>query len=689
MNTSRTQRLALLWIFAASGVLTACGGGGDKGAATTPPPAVPPTAPPVGGPPAQPPATPTAVCAGTDRFSVYAPATASVGKNVAATVASCVGSGIIGSPKWTQTAGPTVPLLADKTQTISFEPPSATTYSFRVAFVDPDGAARSQDVSINVTGAPDPARMILRASQSVRMGGNVSVRAWPQGAGAPTITWQQIEGPPVTLDTRDPRVALFKAPNVTRDTVVRLRATSSTAGVTSTDEALVLVERYAQAVESDQDAIWGGLHVSRTYAYNPTSPYASDLVPCVYEANQRFGTGYNMCSLQRLPFLAQEVGAGTPTVEQVMNRVVVSNDWVGRNFENFLRTQDSNGDFRRMLKSVTAVVLGVQVRPSFYYAVTGAIYLDGDNFWLTPEERDTVNEAPDFRSNFGAALNYNGLWRYVQDNRSIFQFFDPEQRVTRDVAYLLNESGWLMFHELGHALDFMPPSAYPTLNNSLGVWQNIEPRTATNTRPGQLTSDTVPARYPLTSPQMPGLGQVKFQGATATPAQIAYTPAQVGAFFAADIATDEYAYSSPREDIAMGVEEFLMTSRLGIRRDVAITDKITDSTTAATLFVRWGQRGRVGEAAIKPRIKAAVQQLTPWADPTGVTVDNLAAPLFMRPGDTWSGNLTLPAPLGSNKPTFELMSKAQRYQLKREMERALHNRHIGMPKLPGEAGHRH
>jgi hypothetical protein len=684
MNTSRTHRLALLWIFAASGALTACGGGGDKGAATTPP-AVPPTAPPVGGPPAQPPATPTAVCAGTDRFSVYAPATTSVGKNVAATVASCVGSGIIGSPQWTQTAGPTVPLLAEKTQTISFEPPSAATYSFRVAFVDPDGAARSQDVSINVTGVPDPARLILRASQSVRMGGNVSVRAWPQGTGTPTITWQQTEGPPVTLDTRDPRVALFKAPNVTRDTVIRLRATSTTGGVTSTDEALVLVERYAQAAESDRDAIWGGSHVSRTYPYNPASPYASDLVPCVYEANQRFGTGYNMCSLQRLPFLAQEVGVGTPTVEQVMNRVVVSNDWVGRNFENFLRTQDGNGDFRRMLKSVTAVVLGVQVRPSFYYAATGAIYLDGDNFWLTPEERDTVNEAPDFRSNFGAALNYNGLWRYVQNNRSIFQFFDPEQRVTRDVAYLLNESGWLMFHELGHALDFMPPSAYPTLNNSLGVWQNIEPRDTAKL----LTSDTVPARYPLTSPQMPGLGQVKFQGATATATQIAYTPTQVGAFFAADIATDEYAYSTPREDIAMSVEEFLMTSRLGIRRDVAITDKITDSTTAATLFVRWGQRGRVGESAIKPRVKLAVQQLTPWADPTGVTVDNLAAPLFMRPGDTWSGNLTLPAPLGSSKPTLELMSKAQRYQLKREMERAMHNRHIGMPKLPGEAGHRH
>jgi hypothetical protein len=70
----------------------------------------------------------------------------------------------------------------------------------------------------------------------------------------------------------------------------------------------------------------------------------------------------------------------------------------------------------------------------------------------------------------------------------------------------------------------------------------------------------------------------------------------------------------------------------------------------------------------------------------------LAAPLFMRPGDTWSGNLILPAPLGASKPTFELMTKAQRYQMKREIERSMHSRHIGMPKLPGETsapGHRH
>ena len=115
-----------------------------------------------------------------------------------------------------------------------------------------------------------------------------------------------------------------------------------------------------------------------------------------------------------------------------MDRVLVSHDWLGRNFETFLRTQDTQGDFRRMLMSTTAIVLGTHVRPSFYFAGTGAIYLDADNLWLTPSERDTVSEVPDFRSDFDRDLQYSGVWRYVQNNQSIFVFFDPRSRVNRD-----------------------------------------------------------------------------------------------------------------------------------------------------------------------------------------------------------------------------------------------------------------
>ena len=643
--------------------LVSCGGGGGGGA------------------PAPSPAPSTACNSGAS-FEVSATTTPAVGKNVFAAVMGCAGA--IGNPLWTQIAGTPVAALSDKTQTLSFDMPQAGSVVFRVAFSDPQGIARTQDLAFPVGVAVPASYLTLRVSQSVRMGGNVSVRAWPTlaaGDAVQSIAWTQTEGPVVTLDTTDSYAVRFVAPDVSRDTPIRLRATLRTAnGVVDSDDALVLVERYVQAPASDADAVWSGDHVSRVYAYKAASPYAAALANCTYAANLHYrGASQNTCALTRLPFIAQEAlpADGIPTVEQVMDRVVVSHDWLGRNFENFLRTQDAQGDFRRMLKSVTAVVLGTQVRPSFYYALTGAIYLDGDNFWLSPEERDTVNEAPDFRSDFGSALQYSDMWRYVQNNSSIFVAFNPRSRLTRDVAYLLNESGWLMYHELGHAQDFLPSSQYAGLNAALDPWGNIGPRYANR----QLMSDSLRINFGLASSEMNGLAQVKFIGATANDTQRGYTPDQVAAFFSVDRATDEYNYSTQYEDLAMTLEEFLMHRRLGILRDKGITDKITANTTSANLIVRWGQRGRVGDANIKPRVRAIVQQLTPWIDTS--FVDTLPAPIQMRPGESWSANLALPAPPHKAMALQEqLATREQIWRFNKELQRMEHHRHAQRKTLP-------
>lgn len=649
-----TSHAARCLALATLALLASCGGG-DGDAADAAPPA---------------PASPASVCAAAGSlYATYAKAGTTTGQLGAVTVAGC--SGAIESPSWLQIGGPPVTeLMSEKAQTLSFLPPTPAVYRFRVSFRDPIGVDRSEEVALEVGAASADTQLALRVSQSVRMGGNVSVRAWPSlqaGEAVQSITWSQVEGPVVTLDARDSHLALFVAPAVARDTLIRLRATlTTTAGRSASDEALVLIERHAQAGAGDNGALWRSSHVSRVFSHRPGGPYAAVLARCVYDASLRDdGVNSNLCPLARLPFLAQETGGALPSIEQVMNRVLVSHEWAGRNFESFLREHDGAGDFRRMLMSVTAVVIGAQVRPSFYYAATGAIYLDADNFWLTPGERDTVNEAPDYRSGFGADLQYTSLWRYVRDGRNVFQFDDPRQRITRAPGRLLDEAGWLMLHELAHALDFLPPSAYGALVGTRTPWGNIAPRY----QAAQLASDRVPAAYPLTSATMAGLGQVRFFGATASSAQAAYTPQQVAAFFSADLATDDYAYASRREDVAMALEEFLMSRRLGIRRDFALTPRWGPGATGSTIPVTWGQRGRIGEPALRPRLRAIVQQLVPWIDPA--EVERLDAPLAMRAGDSWTANLQ---PAGA--PTSPRLEKTEStLQEMWLLERAQRRRH--------------
>ena len=620
----------------------ACGGGSDGGGGgggSAPPAVVPPS---VG-------ASPT--CTGSEAFSAVADATVTVGKMTGAVVAGC--NGPLADVLWTQTAGPTVALLSARTQAISFEAPSAGVYAFAVTFRDAGGVTQTANVSTTViAGSAD---VLARVDQAVRKGGNVSLRAWPAAASGDTLTWTQTAGPQVTLDTADPNRVLFVAPEVSRDTALVFRVTRrTTTGVTDTDDVFVLVENYAQAPTTGP-FLFGDAHVSRVYPYHANGPFAAALVRCTFDSGLFFATTTNTCPLATLPYLHQTTGGAVPSVSQIMDRVVVSHDWMGQVFEDFLTTQ-ANDDIKRLLNGVTAIVIGAQVRPSFYFQMTGAIYLDADNFWLTAEQRDVINETPDFRSDFDRDLMYSGVWRYTEGADSIFVSFPATSRIGRSLGYLLAETGWLLYHELAHASDFVPPSERARLNANLALtpWDFV--------RTVPTPSVQLENSFPLTSQEMRGLAQVKFHGATATAEQRAYTPDAVAAFFAADRATDEYNYSSRHEDLAMVFEEFMMFRNHGWRRDVAITDKIGGSTTSANLIVRWGQRGRVGATTVKPRAELAVAALAPWVAPT--EVQNLPTPIQMRPGESWAGNLVLPSPPA-------LASANARRLLDFESERAL------------------
>lgn len=620
--------------------LAACGGGGGGGGGSTSPT---PTPTPV-----------TNACTGNTSVASVLVDGALVGKQAAAAILGC--SGPLKNPQWTQTSGPTVALLSAQTQLIHFEPTAAGDYGFRVSYTDAAGAAQTRDLTVSVTAPTTAAKAIVRNHQAVRMGGKVSIRAWSTSSEAvQSVSWVQVEGPTVSLQSVDSLARQFVAPTVTQDTVLRFRATVQTASGSDSQDVMVVVEKLDQAPANSNTHVWSGDHVSRVHAYRPASAHASLLVGCVYDPALTAG---NACTVGRLPLLGQESGGALPTIEQVMNRVVVSHDWQGANFERFLQTHDTRGDFRRMLMSTTAVVIGSHVRPSFYQPATGAIYLDADFVWITPAERDTIDEAPDYRGAFSNGLSFQDAWRYVKGNEYYGISFDPAKRVTRSIDDVLTDVGPLLYHELSHANDFLPSETFPSLS--------AQPGTTLNTFVGNrydqrlLVSDLVTRSYPLTSNELQLLGQVKFQGATATAAQKAYTGSQVGAMFEADLATDMYAYSSRFEDLAMTVEESLMSLRLDVRRDTAFVPREND--VLVTSDVRWGQRGRVGDPRIRARLKLAAGKVVPWM--LAGEFDTLPAPKQMRVGDSWRGNLVLSPP----QPTSVVKLKAQMADLRDEYE---------------------
>ena len=639
-----------------AGLLGACGGGGGGGGGSTDAPTT------------EPPLLQTQCVAGS-AASLAQQATPRQGRNTELMLLACAGT-TLSQVRWTQNAGPTLASLSTGSQALSVAPDAPGPYRFDVSYLDATGQAHSTPVSFTAAAAADTLPVLLRGEPSALAGSKLSLRAWAPTLNATeqaqaSLAWTQIDGPTATLGDTSTWRLVFTAPQVSTDSVIRLRFSATLAdGRVATGQFSLLVQ--APATRPADPLFTSASPASRVYPYRAQGPFAQALTDCVYSPNLSRSNPNNLCTLGRLPLLGQMTAGAVPTLEQVMQRVLVSNDWMGAAFENFLRDQDTYGDYRRMLASVTAIVMGGQVRPAFYWNATGAIYLDASYLWLTPEQRDTVSESPDPRSNYGAALNYAQPWRYVKDNQYAVTSYAIPSRLSRDAAELRYELGRLLYHELTHAGDFLPPRVHASLNSKLYVYQ---------ASPALTASQDLSQRLPFWQSILQGLARVRSFGDTPTAEQIAYMPAQITAMFSADRVNDSYSYSVPtgasfsREDAAMLVEEGLMQLRYGVMRDVAITNPLLATANSADLVLDWGQRGRIGEALIRPRLKMVLAEVMPWLDPN--LPDQLIAPLALHAGGTWGANLN---PQASAAGRAMALTAQQRFNEQEQTTRALRER---------------
>jgi hypothetical protein len=526
---------------------------------------------------------------------------------------------------WQQISGPSLELAAVNSQVLAFTPTSNQDYAFKVT-VSGDNINIEETISItadsndNILRINSDHQMVNRTDASLRIqniNGQVPENiSWCMYPSANNKAFSNV-------DLSDINRPFFVAPNVDTDQLFSLKATATFDGQTISDDVNLLVTKEKN---TPSDAYFS-YPIARMHPYKPDSPYANQLISCVY--SNQFVDPCNI--INELPFISQDTKPDP--IDTIMDRVLVSHDWMGANFEAYLRAQTHN-DFVELLQSVTAVVISYDIRPAFYTGFIGAIYLDPEYLWLTSAQRDTINETPDYRSNFGEDLNYLSPYRYVKDNAYASEYIEKGNRINRTIDSMSYDVADLLYHELAHANDYYPQSMHanlqgPTLENDFNRRYDGK----------EMTSAQLNIRYPLTSNEMYGLAKVNYAGESANNTQKAYTPSDVALFFSSDLANDDYAYSSRREDVAMLFEEVMMSHRYGILRDIAITDK-PEIETSSTIVVEWGQRGRVGQPELYDRASYVLSQMLPEIEVKQV-MDGLPAPVALVKGQTWAQNLLL------------------------------------------------
>lgn len=328
-----------------------------------------------------------------------------------------------------------------------------------------------------------------------------------------------------------------------------------------------------------------------TFVYDKNSPYKDALKKCVLIEDEK-----QSCSLSTLPLIAQD---GAVTKERIMQRLLVSHTWMAERFSQMLDVY-SDKKIQELFGSTTAIVIDDDIIPAYYWAVTGAIYLDPRYFWMTPSEKKDITQKEDYRSGYGTTMQFLEATLYRQNGQSLYNQ-NKESRTLSDIELPL---AGLLYHELTHANDFIPQSVLGSLDNSLSVLDNV-----VNIGTSR-TSDSLYGHSPLQSERLKELGKVFYKGQTPTPEQEQLTGLEVGHMFDADVADAMYAYATPFEDTAMLFQSAMMKYFYNVDSyQIFINAEAYEKSS--TIDIEWGIKNPVLKTLVLDRAVFVANRILP------------------------------------------------------------------------------
>ena len=332
--------------------------------------------------------------------------------------------------------------------------------------------------------------------------------------------------------------------------------------------------------------------LSHVYFYNSTLD--SRLVNCVNY--QKY------CSVEDLPFIAMQTSA--PSSEDIMQRVIVSHDWMGERFEQLLARLPS--EIYTLLGSVTAIVIADNIRPSFYWTGSGAIYLDPADLWLTNKEKASVKKDADYRQNYGSLLQYNFFHRFVLNDEAAYDYYSLSGTEERNLGDITIPMASLLFHELAHANDYVPQDKMDLIQKQQKTWQAI------NSLSDYQTQNRLAAEYPLQSTTLLDHAKIVYKGATANDQQQQQSGEILGEMMEQEGANHLYAYSTHAEDVAMLFQATMVKKSYNIDMDSAFVENPKgDNLNCSDYNVNWGMRNKIAESNTQIRAQFVAESLLP------------------------------------------------------------------------------
>jgi hypothetical protein len=381
-------------------------------------------------------------------------------------------------------------------------------------------------------------------------------------------------------------------------------------------------------------------------AYIADGPYAAVLKDCVLADSE------SACLLSVLPYIGHD--SPNPAVSDIMNRVVVTHDWMGVRFRQLLESMPA--DMYPLFRSVTGIVIGSEIRPSSYSGARGRMKIDAAHLWLTVAEKRTISTEEDFRTNFGADLQFVSWWRSTIGDEYAVPYSSLEDDNERIFDDLIIRFARPLYHELAHANDVVRPA------NITNIPLGITPGEATGLFPEQRVAERLYTDASLTAQtsHLYGLALVRYRDDEPTPVQSAYLAEFVGGEMSSEGKSQFYGYFTTREDIATLFGKFMMKYHFGVDTQIGVMNKPANHPDADCneYIVAWGSRNRIADPLVVGRAKWVVEQMIgPSAELDEFVANGIGEAVPLRVGDDWCEALFAAPALASSRKSAEISDR--------------------------------
>ncbi len=352
----------------------------------------------------------------------------------------------------------------------------------------------------------------------------------------------------------------------------------------------------------------------------------------------------NLCLLSKLPYVGQTTT--DPVVEDIMQRVVVTHDWMGVRFEQMLRRLPA--DIIGLFAPVTSVVIGSDVRPSSFSAIRGRIRLDPRYLWMTVPEKRTISTAADFRSEYGASLQFVSRSRSMIGDEYAVRYWSLTDDSERPIEELDIALARLLYHELAHANDYIQT------DKVAGLSLDQTPSQAVDLLVDTRVSELLYADVSLSAPRslLYGLGAVRYFDDEPSEFQKSVLADTVGATMDSEGKTIFYAYSTIREDAATLFEAAMIKFHYQVDTHVGFANKPADypDSFCNDYKVAWGVRNRLASPLVAPRAQFVTDKMLPRLTALDSFFSgNLGQAVPLRVGDGWCDSRTANPMLAKGK----------------------------------------